>query len=65
MRCICTHSLKSHEDGKRCTAIIGTKQCECFEFRDGDVAEQIAEFDRQTALYQMLQQMEPITKSIQ
>jgi hypothetical protein len=65
MACICTHSLKSHENGERCTAIEGKKQCGCIKYRDGDTASQIADFDKQSELYQLLNKMEPLTKSIQ
>lgn len=65
MSCLCTHSIRSHEEGKRCTAIVGDKQCPCPEFRDGDVRAALEEFDRQTELYKLVQEMQPLTKSIQ
>ncbi len=65
MSCLCTHGLRSHEEGKRCTAIVGDKQCACPEYRDNDVRAKLDEFDRQTELYQLLYRMEPLTKSIQ
>jgi len=65
MACVCTHSVKSHEEVRGCTAIVGDRECPCLEFRDGDVRGAIDEFDKQTELYLLLHQMEPLTKSIQ
>lgn len=67
MVCICTHSPRSHEPHGEggCTAIVGTKKCECFKYREADTDEAIARFDEQSELYIKLHQMEPISRAIQ
>lgn len=67
MVCLCTHSPKAHSPSGEgeCFAIVGTKKCNCFKYRESDTAEALQKFDEDAAAYIKLRGMKPISEAIQ